>query len=51
MESMLRGMETINNVIGFEEHAKSYVQKNHVLNEDKIMEIGIYFDLIAGSEE
>jgi glycosyltransferase involved in cell wall biosynthesis len=51
MKLMLRGMENINNVSGFEEHATSYIQKNHVLNEDKIREIGIYFDLIAGSKE
>lgn len=51
MKIMLRGMETINNVTGFEERAKSYIQKNHVLNEDKIREIGIHFDEIAHSKD
>lgn len=51
MKAMLRSMETINNADGFAERAKSYIQKNHVLSEDKIREIGIHFDKIAPSKD
>ena len=50
MKTMLRGMETINTADGFSERAKSYIQRNHVLNEDRIREISIHFDEIANSK-
>ncbi|MBN1181899.1 MAG: glycosyltransferase family 4 protein [Bacteroidales bacterium] len=49
MNIMLQAMKSINNEVGFEKRAKSYINKNHVSNEEKIREISILFDEIAHS--
>jgi glycosyltransferase involved in cell wall biosynthesis len=51
MNLLLRAMKTINDEVGFEKRAKSYIQKNHVSNGDKIKALNILFNEIASAKD
>lgn len=51
LNKMLRAMDTISNTGRFEEHAKSYVKNNHILNKERIKEINALFNGITNSGE